>query len=416
MNTSATEPPNGWDDIGGAELVNMRSEHLGSASPQRLPDSGSNVTEKLSTPGKRARVRLAAVWGTKQNHASYPRKRSKPGLGHNPMERFRRNHLAVTQVCRQTWCELQVAYEYEIPHVLTSPETRAKMEAGVDIHLNRELELQEVVSVPVRSREDQQAVSFLNLLSMIPDLQAGLLVRELPVFGLLEGVFLTGVVDELRYDEKGELVLTDLKTRAANSLPDPAQAKGSSLQVRLYKLLFDSLVRGDLKRDHVITHLRLLPERALGKGVLEQAERLDLQVSTFGDLLDLLLLNLSYCELPPVDRLRLEYCHQGSGAAIGTQDVPFAEPQTREELRHYLSYWTGRREPRGVDIEEAWKCRDCQYKQHCEWKLGEAEYLEATAPKKTATDHTPQQDAGHAQPGALTTPTNETQATPSRKH
>uniref|UniRef100_A0A0E9S110 Uncharacterized protein n=1 Tax=Anguilla anguilla TaxID=7936 RepID=A0A0E9S110_ANGAN len=32
MNTSATEPPNGWDDIGGAELVNMRSEHLGSGN------------------------------------------------------------------------------------------------------------------------------------------------------------------------------------------------------------------------------------------------------------------------------------------------------------------------------------------------------------------------------------------------
>ena len=51
------------------------------------------------------------------------------------------------------------------------------------------------------------------------------------MFGLLEGVFLEGVIDELHYGERGELVLSELKTRSLDTLPGPAQVKGHSLQV-----------------------------------------------------------------------------------------------------------------------------------------------------------------------------------------
>ncbi|KAJ8392150.1 hypothetical protein AAFF_G00079560 [Aldrovandia affinis] len=346
MNASAAELSDDWGDISDAELLNMQSEYLGTALPLPLADSGSKVAKELDSTGKRVEPKMAAVCAEEPGHSASPRKRRRPGLGRNPMERFWRTHLSVTEVCGQTWCELQVAYGYELPHVGRIKEESAEVKIGASIHLIRELEVHKVVEVQVLSREDRQAVTFLNLLSMIPPLQAGNLVRELPVFGLLEGVFLAGVIDELHYSEKGELVLNELKTRRDNALPGPAQVKGHSLQVRLYKLLFDSLVRGDLKRDHVITHLRLRPGRALGAGVLEHAGKLSIQVSTFGELLDLLLMNLSYCELPPIDRLSLEYCHQGSAMHIGTQDVPFAEPQLRVELRNYLSYWSGHREPR----------------------------------------------------------------------
>ncbi|KAJ8280955.1 hypothetical protein GJAV_G00061460 [Gymnothorax javanicus] len=405
MNTSVADLPSDWDDITDAALADVQSQHFGSGSPQPELESASCVTEKLSII-KKSNERLAAMCTQEPAHVSSPRKRRRPGLGRNPMERFWRTHLAVTQVCSQTWCELQVAYGFELPHVLRGQEERPEMKAGADIHLMREKEVQQVVPVPVLTREDRQAITFLNILSMIPALQSGLRVRELPVLGVLEGVFLMGVVDELTYSEKGELVLKELKTRTSHTLPGPAQVKGHRLQVQLYKLLFDSLVRGDLRRDDIIAHLRLRPERALGKGVLEHAGRLSLQVKTFGDLLDLLLLNLQYCELPPIDRLTLEYCHQGPETpVIGSQDVPFAEPQVRAELRHYLSYWTGHREPRGVDIEEAWKCRSCVYRQHCEWRLEEGPDMMTTPTKKTA-----------AKPDnpILATPSNTMQATSSR--
>lgn len=51
------------------------------------------------------------------------------------------------------------------------------------------------------------------------------------MFGVLEGVFLMGVIDELSFNKEGELVLSELKTRKDMSLPGKAQAKGHNLQV-----------------------------------------------------------------------------------------------------------------------------------------------------------------------------------------
>lgn len=143
---------------------------------------------------------------------------------------------------------------------------------------------------------------------------------------------------------------------------------GSLMQVGLYKLLFDGLVRGFVTRGDFAEHLQLRLERPLGAAVLQHAGKAGLQLATLGDLLDILLLNLRYCELPGIDVLRLEYRHQDSGLALGNQDVPFDEGLLRAELRSLLSYWAGRREPRGVDIEEAWKCGLCAYEKHCEWR------------------------------------------------
>ncbi|KPP72905.1 exonuclease V-like [Scleropages formosus] len=301
------------------------------------------------------------------------RKRKRDLSGRSPMERCCRRYLKVTEVCGQSWCELQVLYGFEYPLVLKAEKERAEVKAGASIHLAREREVHDVVQVCVVTREDRQAVKFLNLLGMISALQTGCCVRELPAIGMLEGVFMVGVIDELRYSDKGELVLNELKTRRHKSLPSEAQAKGHRLQVGLYKLLFDGMVRGSLSRDQVVEHLELRLERALGPGVLEHARNLGFRVAAFGDVLDLLLVNLKYCELPCIDLLRLEYCHQGSGDIVGSQDVPFDEDQLRAQLRHYLSFWFGQREPRGVDIEDAWKCRMCSYAEHCEWRRGSSQ-------------------------------------------
>ncbi|KAG7470593.1 hypothetical protein MATL_G00115420 [Megalops atlanticus] len=414
MNPSTAEPPGDWGDISDAELLNIESEHLDTALPH--PDSHSALSEKIHDPGKQAEQRPARVYAVGSGGVGRsPQKRKRPGPGRSPMERFWRRHLSVTQVCGQTWCELQVDYGLELPHLMRREGERAQVKTGASIHLARELEVHDVVPVCCQSREDRQAITFLNFLSAMPTLQAGDQVKELPVFGVLEDVFLVGVIDELCYTEKGELALTELKTRKENCLPAPAQVKGHNLQVGLYKLLFDSLVRGELTREQVITHLRLRPHHALGAGVLERAEKLGLQVSTFGDLLDVLILNLNYCELPAIDLLRLEYCHQGSGSLIEYQDVPFSEPLLRAELRYYLSYWTGHREPRGVDIEEAWKCTYCSFKDHCEWKWEGLQGTVTTPNDKTLTDHTRQQDSLigdhiHQQDpmSTVTTPTDET--------
>ncbi len=141
----------------------------------------------------------------------------------------------------------------------------------------------------------------------------------------------------------------------------------SVLQVGMYKLLFDGLVRGEVKKDHVLTHLKLRSGQVLGAGVQAHAKRIGVLVTTFEELVDALLITVSGSDLPCIDLLQIEYFHQGSSGPIGTRVAPFDEAQQRAELQVHLAYWRGQREPKGVDIEEAWKCKSCLYEQTCDW-------------------------------------------------
>lgn len=290
-----------------------------------------------------------------------------------PLARFDRKHLSVTDLSRQAWCEQQVVYGLELPHILHLRDDAPVVKAGSSIHLARELEIQDIVPINIESREDSWAVKLVNFLSMIQFLQAGERVRELPVFGEVEGILLVGVIDELCYSPSGELELRELKTRAQPTFPSAAQRKSHHLQVSVYKLLFEALVKGQLKKDTIVQHLQLQTERSFGSEVMLHAKKMGLFVNTFGELLDLIFLNLMYIEIPTIDVLKIEYCYQADASVIGTEVVRFEEKQVVKELKHYCSFWKGQREAQGVDIEEAWKCRSCDFADICQWREKKAE-------------------------------------------
>ncbi|XP_075052876.1 exonuclease V [Mixophyes fleayi] len=291
-----------------------------------------------------------------------------------PLEKYHLKYLSVTDVCSQTWCEQQMVYKTEQP-VHEQPEKTAAMNEGSSIHLARELEVHDVVSVTTQTREDSWAIKFLNILAMIPVLQSGGRIREFPVFGELDGICLVGVIDELGYSSKGELELRELKTRVSPTLPRSAQKKGHKFQVSLYKLLFDDMVSGALQPDVFIEHLKLRPEQELGPQVKEHAFKSGLTVSTLRDILELTCLNLTFSDLPTIDSLKLEYCYQGDGSLLGYDVVTFEKECVMEQVRFYLSYWKGLREVQGVDIEDAWKCRMCDYANICEWRTQKAKNM-----------------------------------------
>lgn len=129
------------------------------------------------------------------------------------------------------------------------------------------------------------------------------------------------------------------------------------------------MVSGVLQPDVFMQHLKLRPEQELGPQVKEHAIRSGLIVSTFRDVLELTCLNLTYSDLPMIDSLKLEYCFQGDGSFLGCDEVMFEKEKVSEQIQFYFSYWKGLREVRGVDIEDAWKCRMCDYSSVCEWRM-----------------------------------------------
>ncbi|XP_067306735.1 exonuclease V isoform X1 [Pseudorasbora parva] len=360
-----------WDDISDSEFLNIPLEQQ-NIDPQ-LPLS-NETDSKHSVDFDSPSVSTSSLYNHNEEAMGQEtvktrglKRKSLHENSFSPMQRFLKQHLSVTLLCDQSWCEMKTVYSLLKPYLKRKDLQRTEVKIGKDIHLSRELEIQDVVPINILTREDAEAIKLLNMLHMIPRLESGERVREFPVFGLQEGVFVMGVIDELMYNQKGELVLHELKTRKHNSMPSSAQDKVNCFQVALYKLLFDGLVRGEVKKDHVLNQLKLRSTQVLGAGVQAHAKSIGVQVTTFEELVDALLITVSCSDLPCVDLLQLEYYHQGSSGPIGTRVAPYNEAQLRAELQHYLAYWTGQREPKGVDIEEAWKCRSCLYEQTCDW-------------------------------------------------
>ncbi|XP_026853571.2 exonuclease V isoform X2 [Electrophorus electricus] len=265
------------------------------------------------------------------------KRKCRPEGGRRRQLRFWKRHLSVTTLCQQAWCEMKLEYDFQKPHIRREEQKRTEVQTGATIHLVRELEIQEVISINTQSREDFVAVALLNMLHMIP---------------LLEG----------------ELVLNELKTRRDDSLPRTAQTECHNFQVGLYKLLFDAMVRGELRREHLVDNPQLCGSRGLGDGVLAHTAKAGLRVATFGEMVDAFLQSLSASVLPCIDLLQVEYRHQASCGLIGTRVASFDATKLRADLRDYLAYWRGQRESRGVDIEEAWKCRFCLHREICAWR------------------------------------------------
>ena len=63
------------------------------------------------------------------------------------------------------------------------------------------LEVHDIADVQVRSREDAAAVRLLNLRTSAIQLSTQGIAREVPVFGTVEGMRISGIIDELTLDQ-----------------------------------------------------------------------------------------------------------------------------------------------------------------------------------------------------------------------
>ncbi|XP_036624435.1 exonuclease V [Trichosurus vulpecula] len=347
----------------GRESGATENAGFGDLSDSEFPDFSElgDIEELGSQPGS------SSGNPRKEVDPEGPWKRKREADALTPMERFHLRCLWISDLATQSWCEQQMVYGKELPD-FQSAEKAAVLSAGASIHLARELELHDLVNIHTSTKEDVWAVKLLNILCMIPILQSGGTIREFPVFGEVEGVFLVGVIDELHYTSKGELELAELKTRKRPMMPLEAQKEKDRFQVSLYKCIFDAMVRGQVTSASLVHHMKLSPELLLGPQVQSHARQGGFTAKSFGDLLELTFLSLTLSDLPVIDSLKIEYSHQETDTVLGTEMVVFEEKQVRDKLRHQLKYWTGLREPQGVDVKEAWKCRMCDYAAICEWR------------------------------------------------
>lgn len=235
-----------------------------------------------------------------------------------------------------------------------------------------ELELYDLVEVNIETKEDKWATIFLDCLFKMGSLDAQQTVRELPVFGqpFNMGVFVYGIIDELRFNKMGQLELLELKTRAGgNSLPSKAQQKRTFLQAMLYSIMFNDLLTGTLDIATLLHKLQLNRDTTLSEDVLEFAKKCKLPCNQFTEIADLVLKRFQESDVPKISSIVVEYCSQASCEVISRTSMSLDEEWTQSQLATMLPYWRGERETIGVEIEEAWKCNRCEYADVCEWRI-----------------------------------------------
>lgn len=250
-------------------------------------------------------------------------------------------------------------------------------------HYLAELEVHERVIVNTVTPEDKWAVQLLNTYKQLSIVKEGKLEREISIFGDLfnTGILIKGIIDQLQFStETQELVLTDLKTRRTNTMPGNTQILGHKLQVMVYKMLLDGLTRGSTKMDILADHLKLNFASHLSpsvtdyindlglKGVFNSEMSDEISKLDFKDFVQTMSKLIRTLDLPPVTSLVMHYESQETNEVIGEEMAQYDEGWAKEVLDSALRFWRGEREPIGPDIEDMWKCENCQFQSVCVWK------------------------------------------------
>ncbi|KAM0127380.1 hypothetical protein ACHAO1_009553 [Botrytis cinerea] len=67
--------------------------------------------------------------------------------------------------------------------------------------------------------------------------------------------------------------------------------------------------------------------------------------------------------------LKTEYRSRDDGEIVGIKTISMDNDELNSYLEEELRWWKGEREAKGVQLDEAFKCRSCDFAEECEWRL-----------------------------------------------
>jgi exonuclease V len=300
------------------------------------------------------------------------------------------------------------------------------MRTGTKIHEKLEAEVHTTVPVQVESKEDRFGLRIWNTISGLRCLSETGLTRELEIWGVLEGQVINGVIDELSYQcpdaafeeqvEKSsaetsggiiplppgqlrisdtfakastrdfsarattsqpdrQIYITDVKTRSANSLPTGASLRPTWMQLMLYRKLLESLSLNTVDAETVFSRYDLQPLDNFSDTFMQAVGDIGPcnEASNYPNLLSLwsLLVTEMQTAIPPASLspiIRAEFRYARTGHVIGSELTVYETESIDKYISDEMAWWKGRREAKGVEVEEAFKCRICDFADSCSWR------------------------------------------------
>lgn len=277
--------------------------------------------------------------------------------------RFRRKiGLFVTDVTASEWCEKQKEFT-----LFFKPKPNEAMRKGSARHTALEEEVIKKVKVPVTTSEDRWAVKFMNFIEGSNQLLFDGLTRELPLLSYEEGVWMVGVIDEIRMPVLGidkNPTIIDTKTRVGAKLPSEPQQRNGRLQLMCYKRMWDNLVAGNFPAGKFFDSFGLDPNYILSTEIRESTAKSGYPAETLNDLV-VYFRNACNMLSPAQDQLLLRYELQEDQSLLGEDQFPYDGDWLDIQVKRCLEFWLGKREPTYAPEDEQWKCKYCSFSSDC---------------------------------------------------
>ncbi|KAK9468693.1 exonuclease V [Lipomyces arxii] len=191
-----------------------------------------------------------------------------------------------------------------------------------------------------------------------------------------------------------QIRIADIKTRLHRTLPPESQSRSTYYQLLLYWRLFADLVDDKFDFERFTKDFKMDINAKLSddfrKEVLsddftvkvfeKELRRPNAQLSfeysyllrnlqTLKDVWTALRLKFAEFRGKINTQMSVLYIYQANKKTFAGTDFTFNESDLQNKMKDSLEYWRAQRDPIGVEIEEAYKCRSCDFADRCPWRL-----------------------------------------------
>lgn len=203
-----------------------------------------------------------------------------------------------------------------------------------------------------------------------------------------------------------KVYVCDVKTRSVRNLPSVATFRPTRMQLMLYHHLLSALATGTVDLSIFAARYNFDPSSVFSDSFIAQVGSLndgvfhdtqpdlsssqELDHNRSQDSMSVLLTNNTLSALwalmiqefqitfpnggDSIGRvLQAEYRSRDKGEIIGSKTFAMDEVELKTYIDHEMQWWKGEREAEGVVVEEAYKCRTCEFAETCSWRLEKIE-------------------------------------------
>jgi len=206
-----------------------------------------------------------------------------------------------------------------------------------------------------------------------------------------------------------KVYLCDVKTRGVRSLPSSAAFRPTKMQLMLYHRLLAALATNTVDFSILTTRYGLDSTKTFSDSFLAQIGGLnESREQSFYDAQseldtsqdsepnwsqDSLATLLAHNNLPAIwslmitefqltlpdgaaslgNVLKAEYRSRDDGEVLGSKTFAMDDLDLSTYINREMEWWKGERQAEGVAVEEAFKCRSCEFADSCEWRIKKVE-------------------------------------------